>query len=239
MATLILLLAALDHAALAGGGGVLPMPADLPDPAGPTLTPLADYNCDPAGLVTLLWHPAFDDDPGLQAEVREAVIADLAGLRRSLPASALDQLGDIRVAIAPASPAPAWLPSRGRRLGTHRSIDWLVAHGLDADRAGVIEVYNAADYLAMRDEDRAVLLGPLTSLRLLRADADTRAALAEAFSRAPSSASFPAEHHYATALTRAMFAIDDLDADGGAGLLTNDPAGCSAVARLWGTACTQ
>lgn len=221
----------------AAGGDVLPFPAELPSPRTTTLTPLTDYECDPLDRFTLLWHPILADDMPARAEMRSALLADFALLATVLPGVALDQLGDIRIAINTSSPGPTWLPSHGRRLGTHVSAPWLLAHDLDADRAGVIEVYNAADYLALRANDPAILLGPLTTLRLRQVDVDTRAAVTDALGRSPNSRPFPAEHLYATAFAKALFAVGDLDPRVGADLLADDLAGCEAVARLWMTTC--
>jgi hypothetical protein len=43
-------------------------------------------------------------------------------------------------------------------MGWHRSAAWLTSHGLDAERQGVVEIYDVTDYLERRRVDPTVLV---------------------------------------------------------------------------------
>jgi hypothetical protein len=125
-----------------------------PSPTNPVeadrLLPLASYDAEMLGGARVLWHPAFREDVALRAEVSAALDADLRAYAQTARPASVARLSEVRVAVAPSSPAMAALPSGGRGLGYHRSASWLGAHGLDGAREGVIEIYNARDFLAKR-----------------------------------------------------------------------------------------
>lgn len=117
------------------------------------LTPLAGYTRESIGGVEVLWNPAFDSDRSLRAQTRDALSADLGALAPDVA----DEVAGRRIAVSPSSPAMVDLPSHGHGLGWHRSARWLVEHHLDAERQGVVEVYDASDYLARRASDPGIL----------------------------------------------------------------------------------
>ncbi|MDP2315179.1 MAG: hypothetical protein Q8P41_19925 [Pseudomonadota bacterium] len=131
----------------------------------PAWTPLARYESARIGVLEILWHPDFDSRPELRARVDAALREDLASLARRVTPEAVQRLAGTRIAVAPTSPAIPGLPSRGRGIGRHRSAAWVVDHGGDAAREGVIEVYNAEDYLDARTRSPDVLLGHLVTGR--------------------------------------------------------------------------
>ena len=144
---------------------VLPLPADL-DPSRErpegALTPLVEYDCEVRLGFTVLWHPDVDRlDPTLRDEVIRALDSDIAFALARLTEAEHASLADVRVAIAASTPRLARLPSRGRGIGTHVSGRWLLDNGFDAERAGVVEVYNARDYLRARSDRPDILVGPL------------------------------------------------------------------------------
>lgn len=114
------------------------------------LLPLSSYDMEVLGGARVSWHPAFREDVALRGEVSAALEADLRAYAQTAPPPSVARLSEIRVAVAPTSPAMAALPSGGRGLGFHRSASWLEAHGLDGAREGVIEIYDARDFLAKR-----------------------------------------------------------------------------------------
>jgi hypothetical protein len=130
-------------------------PAAVPPADG--LTPLSAYTRESLEGVELLWSPAFASDPELRARTHDAIEQDL---RARSPDEAVANAGR-RVAVAPRSPPMADLPSHGRGMGWHRSAAWLASHGLDAERQGVVEIYNATDYLERRAADPSVLVRTL------------------------------------------------------------------------------
>jgi hypothetical protein len=123
-----------------------------------TLRPLAGYAVEQVAGVMVMWHPSFDADPALRARVAIALRSDLEAVGRLAPAA----LEGAQIAVAPKTPTIAALPGRGRGVGVHRSASWLTEHGFDADRVGVIELYDGADYLRARDRSPATLAGLLT-----------------------------------------------------------------------------
>lgn len=115
----------------------------VPNPA----TPLAAYGEEDLG-VRVSWHPALA--PELRAQVAAALRTDLAAIRTRAPGV---DLTEVRIAVS---------AGEKRGMGFHRSAAWLTTHGYDADREGVIELFDARDYLDARVGRPMVLVPSLT-----------------------------------------------------------------------------
>lgn len=127
-----------------------------------TVLPLSAYVAEEAG-VSFSWHPRIS--PELRGRVAAAVHEDLSNIRSLAPSA---DLGGVRIAVAGTSAK--------RGMGFHRSARWLTSHGYDADREGVIEIFDAQDYLDARAR-RPMALVPFLTLAL-DPTADTAAATA-------------------------------------------------------------
>lgn len=123
-----------------------------------TLRPLGEYHAEPIAGATVLWHPNFDADTALRERVAAALRADLEQVRERAPAA----LDGARIAVAACTPTIPALPGRGRQMGVHRSSRWLLANGFDAAREGVVEIYDAQDFLRARERSPDTLAGMLT-----------------------------------------------------------------------------
>ncbi len=218
---------------------------------------LVAYSADQVGVFRILWAPGFDAAPALRALVREALVEDLATLAERVPRPALDRLAGTQIAVDVEA-----ADDRGDRLhglATHQSAGWLVTHGLDGAREGVVEVYDARDYLRYRATTQPmVILHELTHVLGRTADAPTLDALAVAYRGAVDSTRYEAVRHvggrggdterayalkneaeYAAELSEALFGRNDFYPFDQTELQSFDPAGCESVAQLWLAACPR
>jgi hypothetical protein len=210
--------------------------------------PLSHYATESLGGFAVLWHPELED--ALRAKVAVALRQDIAQLARVAPTAALDRLSGTRVVVDPEFVDAEGTRKRG--LATHRSAAWLEAHGLDGAREGVVEIYNANDYLRFRAGPQPmVLMHELTHVLALHADRPTMAAVSEAYARAAAGGSYDSAAHgkgdgregkayamknegeYAAELAEAYLGLNDWFPYDRSELRGFDPTGCAAVARLW------
>ena len=223
------------------------------------LPPLQRYRQEQVGWITLLWSPGFgSEQEALRRRTRAALLYDIDQIARVAPAAALKSLAGTRVAIDPETPWLPWSDQPGRGAVTHLSAGWLRSHGVDGDREGVIELYDAPDYLMSRAEQPLMLLHELTHVlfrvapreQLARIEAAFATAtrekkyqsvpyvLADVTERRPAYARASAVE-YAAELSEALFGRNDFFPYVAADLVAHDPEGCAAVAALWSAACPR
>jgi hypothetical protein len=118
------------------------------------------------------------------------------------------------------------LPSGGHGIGFHRSASWLAANGFDSDREGVIEIYNAFEFLEGAKNGAGILIPSLSQALLRRADQELYAQFETAW-KTSDHVEFPSIEQYVSALSWQVV--------GGASL--EDQAGCKAIADLWKLTC--
>lgn len=243
-------------------------PVGSPDPAEPPtsdtgtpLLPLAEYTWEPIAGLVVLWHPDFlasDDNLKLRRRVAAALRYDFEVLQRVVPEAGLQRVAGTRVAINLETPYLPWRGEPGRGAATHVSASWLQANGLEPEREGVIELYNAEDYIIWRAEQPMVILHELTHVLMLGADAQTHASLEAAFEQAERSGVYDSVPHilsapsarrrayaltnvseYGAELAEALFGRNDFYPFVASDLAVADPMGCAAVARMWSTTCPR
>lgn len=245
--TLVLpLIAACVHEASPAPPEALP-PGETCDDSGWSALPLSVYDAEELGDFKVLWHPSLASEE--RAPVRAALVEDLSRLAAVVSPAALARLRGTRIVVDGEFIDADGANKRG--LATHRSADWLVRHGFDAAREGVVEVYDSADYLRYRAGPQPMVLQhELTHVLHLHADGQTRETISSAHRRATEGGRYanvahvdgvsfgrayamnnPAE--YAAELSEAYFGQNDWFPFSRAELRAFDAAGCAAVARLW------
>ena len=111
----------------------------LPEPA---VVFLDDYHVEQVGPIEVLWDPRFEEEHRL--EVAAAVAADLAHL-------GVEGEG-VRVVVTLHGPELEAFPPGGNGIWLWSGPDWLTAAGLDAERAGAIEIWGVDRYLELVEE---------------------------------------------------------------------------------------
>ncbi len=213
----------------------------------PSVLPLSVYDTEPIGTFVVLWHPGLG--AAERNGVRAALAEDFKGVVGAVPREALERLGGTRIVVNREFIDAEGVRKRG--LATHRSAAWLTAHGFDAAREGVVEVYDVADYLHVRAGPQPmVLLHELTHVLAQHAGEATLAAISEAYGHAERSGRYDHVAHaenarsaqayamnnageYTAELSEAYFGRNDWFPFDRAELRAFDTAGCDAVARLW------
>lgn len=185
--------------------------------------------------------------------VRAALLADLDRVVEVLPPAALDRVRQTPIVVTRATPPrPDW--EGGSAACLHVSEDWLLSHGYDAARVGVVEILHADKYLLWRAEQPLMLLHELAHAyhlggersydepRIVAAyDAAMAAGLYDAVdhvlaedgrTRRAYAASNPQE--YFAELSEAYFGRNDFFPFTREDLIAHDPGGYAAVVELWG-----
>jgi hypothetical protein len=223
------------------------------------LRPLAEFEKEKLPHATLLWNPDFKADLMLRYRIRAAVMFDLELVAWQVPAEAWNRLGDVRIAISPKTEGPGveLLSSRGRGAEYHGDRQWLQRHGIDAERRGAIEIFNATTFLTNKPWHPMVMVHELTHRLTYLADPKMQQAIGESWARlvksgrgekvahilAPPGELRPAgwvangAGEYIAELAEAFwgrnaaypFVRDDL--------ISFDRTSCDLVARLWATTC--
>lgn len=143
---------------LVGWAGVL-LALLLTTAASEPIVFLDEYRSEELGGIELLWDPRFDADPDLRARIDEAIRADLAHLDTSEP------LDEVRIVVTVHGPELEAFPPGGNGLWRWSGAAWLTAAGLDAERAGAIEIWGAERYLVLsRDHPDLLTQNVLRSL---------------------------------------------------------------------------
>jgi hypothetical protein len=222
-------------------------PAREIQPLAPTLREYASGSIE--GFTTLT-HPSVGL-PGDResARVRAALTYDLWTIAREVPAPALRLLRRVPIVISPAMPPVEGFSGRG--MCYHVSPEWLVGAGLDAARAGTVEICNMEDYLVWRAEQPWMTLHELAHALHDMLGYD-RADLIKAFESAKEAGLYGAVGHvleeqgvvrpayaltnvreYFAELSEAYFGRNDFFPFTRAELEAYDPAGFAVVQRLW------
>lgn len=227
--------------------------------------PISQFEVEKLPRATILWNPDFKDDMRLRYRIRAAVMFDLEILSWQVPAETWQRLGDIRIAISPKTDgwAAERLPTKGHGSGFHYSAIWLRANGFDAEREGVIEIYNATDFLTNKPVFPMTLVHELTHrLQYLAAQSGNPSGvatrMAELYKRAVESGKGNKVAHilspegelraapwmktewreYFANLAEAFFGRDQYYPFTRDDLISYDREACEALAELWATACS-
>jgi hypothetical protein len=227
---------------------------DKTDPTGEGPRPLSEYRAEPLGGLLVMWHPDVKAGSDIETRVRKALVDDLANIARVVPAQAMTTLAGSKIVVNLISFDAS--KTRKHGIGAHHSADWLVENGYDAERVGAVEVYDAEDYLACRPTQPMVVLHELTHVLERKAPASTRSELDAAFAAAVASHRYEAVQHvlapagqlrrayaiknafeYGAELAEALFGRNDQYPFVQEELLSFDPVGCAAAARLWFSEC--
>jgi hypothetical protein len=163
--TLFLTAVVMPHAA-----GPVPLRQDL------KVRPISQFEIEKLPHATILWNPDFADDMRTRYRIRAALMFDLDIIDWQVPAETWRRLGEIRIVISPKTEgwAADRLPSKGRGSGFHHTANWLRTNGFDAEREGVVEIYNATDFLTNKPVFPMVLVHELTHrLQYLAEGADS------------------------------------------------------------------
>lgn len=193
------------------------------------------------------WQRAHPDQ---YAQVLAALDADLGKIAATIPATALRVIRTRTIWIEERT-AISTGTFTGRGLAFHPSRAWLAANGIAPEKAGAVDICNAADYLQWRTHQPMMVLHELAHgyhwlLGFERADvvAAYQAALsARTYDSVPYILSVGGERQRAYAasdpreyfaeLTEAWFGRNDYSPFTRDELLAADPGGARVVERLW------
>lgn len=203
-----------------------------------------------AGFPLMVSREFVAEDPELLARVLLQLEADLDEVRAMIPGPALAALRRTTVWVERQGAVVEGGMS-GRGMCCHWSADWLESAGLPREKAGGVEIVNAADFLEWRRSQPYMTLHEFAHAyhRMLGADlpeiVETYRAAAEAgIYEGVGRNSVPAgegvrayaatnHHEYFAELTEAYFALNDFVPYTRAQLAAMDPAGLTMVERLW------
>lgn len=217
--------------------------ADLVRLAESAITPTSAYVSRSASGFNVRFHPSVAAQPALLADVTASIKRQLDSLAQQIPASLLEQLQAVAI----------WVESgveRGRVALFHRSGDWLIASDGNTDKAGSIEIVDAARFVAdERDGRSSVLLHQLAHayhVRILGADHE---GILNAFDQVQKRQMYDQVEHvsgrsgvahaaldafeYFAELSEAFLARNDYEPYDRAALKQHDPLGYDLVSRLW------
>lgn len=245
--------AALLALALAAGAaswtGLAPPPLPAPRPA-PDADPLvpqrADYDALEIEGFTVLIERAFAGSL-LARRALAALRYDLRRVSELVPAPALAELRSVPIWVTrELPPRMGWT---GAGLAYHQSREWVTQAGYGPERAGAVEVCNAANYLLWRAEQPMGILHELAHAyhhrlagahdrirnRFLAArDSGAYDRVDYALADEPRQAyAMTNEREYFAELTEAYFGLNDFGPRTRDELQRLDPAGADLVAELW------
>lgn len=253
--TPVIMVSALS-AALAGGAVGQPAPAAAPageaEAAGEGSSALeATYERrELAGFPLMVSREFATEDPELLERVLLQLEADLDEVCAVVPGPALAALRRTTVWVE-LQGAVVEGGMSGRGMCCHWSADWLASAGLPREKAGGVEIVNAADFLEWRRSQPYMTLHELAHAyhRMLGADlpeivetygAAMEAGIYEGVGRNSVPAgetvrAYAATNHfeYFAELSEAYFALNDFVPYTRSQLAAMDPAGLAMVERLW------
>lgn len=190
------------------------------------------------------------DNPAQAQAVVLALNEDLATITRVVPPTALRVLRTRPIWIEKETP-PAADGFTGRGMAFHPSKSWLAANGLPPEKAGAVDICNAADYLQWRTHQHMMVLHELAHSYhwLLGFD---RADVKQAYDAAMAAGSYEAvayilsigaerrrayaatnPQEYFAELSEAWFGRNDYSPFTRDELLAVDPGGAAIVEKLW------
>lgn len=222
--------------------------ARAPGPAAETL--LSRYVRAPiAGFDVRLREDVGAGDRLFAARVRAAMLFDLELIASRVPPAALASVRNITILVNPDGVTREGVNGRGACF--HPDEGWLINHGFEGERAGMIEIWSARDYLLWRAEQPMMILHELAHAYHWRLGF-SREDIEGAFKTARASGSYelvghalaPAElprrayaltnaREYFAELSEAYFGRNDMAPFTREELRALDPGGFALVDRLW------
>ncbi|TAH34326.1 MAG: hypothetical protein EYC70_15375 [Planctomycetota bacterium] len=191
---------------------------------------------------TLRLHPELLAQPEAAASVLAELDHQLYQVARAVPAAALPRLQRVPIWAE-------WNDAGVACMCYHVSAEWLAEHGFNPEKAGAIEIGNAANFLAWSREQPWMVLHELAHSWywqvLQGTDAEVERAYAGALARGSYASVLHANgtsgRHYALTnageyfaeLSEAWFGVNDFHPFLRAELLQFDPAGAAAIESAW------
>jgi len=219
----------------------------------PVAAPLGEYErVDLAGFEVLV-EPAVLETGREWRRVRAALLFDLEVVAMVLPEEGLERVRGTPIVVTRFTPArPDWEGASAACL--HVSEDWLVSHGFDAERTGVVEILHMDRYLLWRAEQPMMLLHELAHAYHLGLEGGYgEGRIAGAYEAAMSAGLYDAVGHvlaeegrarrgyaatnpqeYFAELSEAYFGRNDFFPFTREDLAVHDPAGLEVVEAVWG-----
>jgi len=189
-------------------------------------------------------HRLLEDQKELGAQALELLGVKLYDINRAVPARALEKLHAV----------PIWLEYQDKGVVCacfHPSKEWLAAHGYNPEKAGAVEIGNAATFLKWSHEQPSMVLHELAHAyhhRNLPGGYDNPE-IAAAYKRAKESKSYESVLYYTgqmkrayainnpqeyfAELTEAWFGANDFYPFVHAEVLKHDPEMAKLLKKLW------
>ena len=217
--------------------------ADLVRLAESAVTPTSAYLSRNVGGFNVRVHPNVAAQPALLADVTASIDRQIEALAQQIPTSLIEQLQQVTIWVEAGK-------DRERVAFFHRSTDWLIASAGNSDKAGDIEIVDAARFVAdERDGRSSALLHQLAHayhIRILGADHE---GILDAFEQVQLRQMYDQVGHvsgrtgvahaaldafeYFAELSEAFLARNDYEPYDRAALKEHDPLGYALVSRLW------
>jgi hypothetical protein len=173
------------------------------EPAEPAYEPTASYTPrDMRGWKVYVNHRLLEDQKEVGNQVLELLGVKLYDINRAVPAKALEKLHAI----------PIWLELKDKDVRCacfHPSKEWLAAHGFNPEKAGAVEIGNAATFLQWSHEQPSMVLHELAhGYHHLYLGGYDNPEIAAAFKRAVENKSYESVLYYNGQMKRA-YAINN------------------------------